>query len=66
MSSYEKIMKALKGKKTGLTLPELVEKTGLNENTARRALSELHIWPAEQTQRKCKVSGKVRTAYVAA
>ena len=53
-----KISVALASVKNGLTLPELINKTGVNQNTARRIVAK---YPT--IQRKCRITGKTRTAY---
>lgn len=67
MTSHEKTMKALKGRKTGMTVPELVAKTGLNPNTVRRVLGVSGgrgRYGVDYLTRKCRISGKMRAAYI--
>ena len=63
MTAQETIIKYLKGRKTGATVPEIVKATGLNANTVRRivgALDRLWCWTIV---RKCRVTGKTLLAY---
>ena len=71
MTAQQQIIKYLRGRKTGATVPEIVEATGLNANTVRRIVGawefpwrtpvgvgvKLHI------TRKCRVTGKMLSAY---
>ena len=63
MTAHEKIIKYLRGRKTGATVPEIVEATGLNANTVRRIVGALDwIW-CWTIVRKCRVTGKMLSAY---
>ena len=71
MTAQETIIKYLRGRKTGATVPEIVEATGLNANTARRIVGALGRWTTRLTgkgikppiTRKCRVTGKMLSAY---
>lgn len=58
MTTFEKIHKYL-SKRKNATLPEIVQATGVNENTARKILASFCI----DSDRKCRVTGMARTAY---
>ena len=64
MTAQGAITKYLKGRKTGATVPEIVQATGLNANTVRRIMGELGCrlvnW---KTLRRCRVTGKMLSAY---
>ena len=63
MTAQETIIKYLKGRKTGATVPEIVAATGLNRNTVRRIVGAIDwIWCWTIT-RKCRVTGKMLSAY---
>ena len=69
MTAQETIIKYLRGRKTGATVPEIVEATGLNKNTVRRVIGNCLSYKARGTKltwnmdRKCRITSKVRTAY---
>ena len=71
MTAHEKIIKYLRGRKTGATVPEIVQATGLNANTVRGRLPWYYedrrnckwvVVHAKQ-KRKCRVTGKMLSAY---
>ena len=67
MTAQETIIKYLKGRKLGATVPEIVKATGLNKNTVRRCLSDMaaySVWTKIFSfSRKCSVTGKRLSAY---
>ena len=67
MTAQETIIKHLRGRKTGATVPEIVRATGLNANTVRRCLSDMDaysVWTKIFSfARKCRVTGKTLSAY---
>ena len=75
MTAQETIIKYLKGRKTGATVPEIVEATGLNANTVRRIVGAWEYQLARPFYyrrgrgiklpivRKCRVTGKTLSAY---
>ena len=64
MTAHEKIIKYLRGRKTGATVPEIVEATGLNANTVRRIAGEIGGRFVNWTIiRRCRVTGKILSAY---
>ena len=60
MTAQETITKYLRGRKTGATVPEIVEATGLNANTVRRIVRE---FGGLTVFRLCRVTGKMLSAY---
>ena len=63
MTAKETIIKYLRGRKTGATVPEIVAATGLNANTVRRIVGALDwIW-CWTIFRKCRVTGNTLSAY---
>ena len=72
MTAQETIIKYLKGRKTGATVPEIVAGTGVNENTVRRIVGGFihYEWKKYSGEgiklpivRKCRVTGKRLSAY---
>ena len=72
MTAQETIIKYLKGRKTGATVPEIVAATGLNENTVRRVVGAfMHYTWAKASGggiklpivRKCRQTGVMLSAY---
>ena len=70
MTAHEKIIKYLRGRKTGATVPEIVQATGLNANTVRRESVAFKYWHGSPgcpspgpAMRKCRVSGRILYAY---
>ena len=70
MTAQETIIKYLRGRKTGATVPEIVEATGLNANTVRRESAAFKYWHGSPgcpspgpAMRKCRISGRMRYAY---
>ena len=64
MTAQETIIKYLKGRKTGATVPEIVAGTGLNQNTVRRIARALGRRVVNWViVRKCRVTGKRLSAY---
>ena len=68
MTAQETIIKYLRGRKTGATVPEIVAATGINKNTVRRIVGNYSLWHgmplASMRQRnKCRVTGKQLSAY---
>ena len=71
MTAHEKIIKYLRGRKTGATVPEIVQATGLNANTVRKIVGAWFYWTVRLTgkgiklpiARKCRVTGKILSAY---
>ena len=68
MTAHDKIIKYLRGRKTGATVPEIVEATGLNANTVRRESAAFRYWSGAPgfrlpVIRKCRVSGRILYAY---
>ena len=64
MTAHEKIIKYLRGRKTGATVPEIVRATGLNANTVRKEVGRAWLWLRGVTViRKCRVTGKTLSAY---
>ena len=60
MTAQETIIKYLRGRKTGATVPEIVAATGLNANTVRRIVRE---FGGLTLFRLCRVTGKTLSAY---
>ena len=66
MTAHEKIIKYLRGRKTGATVPEIVEATGMNKNTVRKEAGVfdwcglLGYWTMA---RRCRATGAMRKAY---
>ena len=60
MTAHKKIIKYLRGRKLGATVPEIVEATGLNANTVRRIVGGGVKLPIV---RKCRVTGKMLSVY---
>ena len=60
MTAQETIIKYLKGRKLGATVPEIIQATGLNANTVRRIVGGGVKLPIV---RKCRVTGKMLSAY---
>ena len=66
MTAQETIIKYLRGRKTGATVPEIVAATGLNANTVRREvgmfdwLGSCGYWTMA---RRCRGTGMMRKAY---
>ena len=72
MTAQETIIKYLKGRKTGATVPEIVAATGLNKNTVRRIVGgfihyEWKKYSGEGVKlpfvRKCRQTGVMLSAY---
>ena len=69
MTAQETIIKYLRGRKTGATVPEIVKATGLNANTVRGCLPWYYAnggkWVVlyAKHKRKCRVTGKILSAY---
>ena len=69
MTAQETIIKYLRGRKTGATVPEIVAATGLNANTVRRTIGHYLSYKNRDTEftwhmaRKCRITSKARTAY---
>ena len=63
MTAQETIIKYLKGRKLGATVPEIVEATGLNKHTVRREAAAFKHWFRLPVIRKCRVTGKILSAY---
>ena len=70
MTARQSIKKYLRGRKTGATVPEIVEATGLNANTVRRESAAFRHWSGAPgcpspgpVMRKCRGSGRMRYAY---
>ena len=70
MTAHEKIIKYLRGRKLGATVPEIVKATGLNANTVRRTIGHCLGYKNRGTKytwrmaREYRITSKVRTAYV--
>ena len=66
MTAQKTIIKYLKGRKTGATVPEIVAGTGLNKNTVRKEVGVfdwcgfLGYWTIA---RRCRATGAMRKAY---
>ena len=71
MTAQETIIKYLKGRKTGATVPEIAKATGVNKNTVRRIVGAwdypfyYHSGTGIKLPivRKCRVTGKMLSAY---
>ena len=72
MTAKETIIKYLKGRKTGATVPEIAEATGVNENTVRRIVGAFmnYAWAKASGEgiklpiiRKCRQTGVMLSAY---
>ena len=68
MTAQETIIKYLKGRKLGATVPEIVKATGVNANTVRRESAAFRHWSGAPgfrlpVIRKCRVSGRILYAY---
>ena len=63
MTAQETITKYLLGRKTGATVPEIVGATGLNANTVRRIVGARDWLWSWTIVRKCRVTGKILSAY---
>ena len=72
MTAQETIIKYLRGRKTGATVPEIVAATGLNENTVRRVVGAFmhYTWAKASGEgiklpivRKCRQTGVMLSAY---
>ena len=67
MTAKETIIKYLRGRKTGATVPEILAATGLNANTVRRIVGDwdyqFHYKIKLPSVRKCRVTGKILSAY---
>ena len=72
MTAQETIIKYLRGRKLGATVPEIVEATGVNKNTVRRIVGGFmyYEWAKNSGEgeklpiiRKCRVTGKMLSAY---
>ena len=70
MTAHEKIIKYLRGRKLGATVPEIVKATGLNKNTVRKEVGVFGWVNAKKwcgiklpIVRKCRVTGKILSAY---
>ena len=59
MIAQETIIKYLRGRKTGATVPEIVKATGLNPNTVRKEVGAGYWTMA----RRCRDTGMMRKAY---
>ena len=66
MTAQETITKYLRGRKTGATVPEIVEATGLNANTVRKEVGAFD-WCGRSgywtMTRRCRYTGMMRKAY---
>ena len=75
MTAQETIIKYLRGRKTGATVPEILAGTGLNANTVRRIVGAWEYQLARPfyyrrgrgiklpLAHKCRVTGKILSAY---
>ena len=66
MTAHEKIIKYLRGRKTGATVPEIVEATGVNQNTVRKEVGAFD-WCGRSVYwtmaRRCRKTGAMLKAY---
>ena len=66
MTAHEKIIKYLRGRKLGATVPEIVQATGLNANTVRKEVGAFD-WCGRSgywtMARRCRDTGAMRKAY---